>query len=647
MKLILGSRISNWSAVLAPPSLFFVAYVASLFFLGFNIEILSVSLIFLVVIVFWGLSDCHRTGLVIPSTGLVIYVLLYWGWQAVALLWSPVPFVSTTMFWWMSSLPLAFWLYLLLPSNRRWSWFAIPILLSGLGLVFTGAYQLLVAGKTPDSLFLDVNIHAALLNLIALPTCGYFLVLLSNPQADNRFKMLMGLSFFILTYGILLTRSRGGILSFLICAGVLLVMALRRVSWKIAVVPASLIVISYLFADLSWAGALTERAKTLSDIHAAGAGRFSIWRQSWLLLQQSPFWGAGLGIYSLLWPPYREPQDGSAGYFVHNDYLQVWIEAGLPGLFLFLALLGSALWAGIRALGNSRLPRATHLEIIGLGMGLTAIALHSLVQYNFYVVPILLLYGLGLARLQELWMAHAIGKPKVWQIQPARYFSADGYRLIIFFLALLPLGYLASIGISAHQSARGVMLAEAGRTDEAEQALIIAHRFWPDADTPLFTRADLYRFMLMQSTNEGMTPRRKILFDTADELLAEAERLNPLRPHTFTLRAELYRIISTFAGSLWREKIEQAYQHAIYIDPRFYEARYGYASYLLIQGDTQKAREILEAGMRYTYRDNDQIMLYFSLTADVLERAGASSSAEELWRRVESYKKLRAHPSDG
>ena len=574
-------------------------------------------------------------------------MLLYWGWQAVTLLWSPVPFVSTTMFWWMSSLPLAFWLYLLLPSNRRWFWFAVPILLSGLGLVFTGAYQLLVAGKTPDSLFLDVNIHAALLNLMALPACGYFLVLLSDPRAGNRSKILMGLSFFILAYGILLTRSRGGILSFLICAGILLVMALRRVSWKIVAIPASFIVISYLLADLSWTGALTERAKTLSDIHAAGAGRFSIWRQSWLLLQQSPFWGTGLGIYSLLWPPYREPQDGSAGYFVHNDYLQIWIEVGLPGLLLFLALLGSALWAGVRILGNTRLPRATYLETTGLGMGLAAVALHSLVQYNFYVVPILLLYGLGLARLQELWVTHAAGKPKVWQIQPARYFSADGYRLIMFLLALLPLGYLASIGISAYQSARGVMLAEAGRTDEAEQALIIAHRFWPDADAPLFTRADLYRFMLMQSTNEGMTPRRKVLFDTADELLAEAERRNPFRPHTFTLRAELYRMVPAFAGSPWREKIEQAYQHAIHLDPRFHEARYGYAGYLLIQGEVQKAREILEAGMQYTYRDNDQIMLYFSLTADVRERAGVSSGAEELRRRVESYRKSRARLSGG
>ena len=398
-----------------------------------------------------------------------------------------------------------------------------------------------MTGGTPDSLFLDVNIHAALLNLIALPACGYFMVLLAGPRSSNRTTMFMGLSFFILTYGILLTKSRGGILAFLVCAGILLFIAWRHVPRRVVAIAAGLIALAYLFADLSWAGGLTERAQTLADLREAGAGRFAIWRQSWLLLQeQSPFWGVGLGIYSLLWPPYRAPQDSSAGYFVHNDYLQIWIEAGLPGLLLFLMLLGGASWTMVRILGNARLPRAARLETIGLGMGLAAIALHSLVQYNFYVVPILLLCGLGLARLQELEMAHAVGKPKPWRIQPAKYFSVPRLSGGSYFWRRSCRWDISPPSAYRHISLRiGVMLAEAGRTDEAEQALIVAHRFWPDADAPLFMRADLYRFMLMQSTNEGMTPRRKVLFDTADELLGEAERRNPFRPHIFTLRAEL------------------------------------------------------------------------------------------------------------
>ena len=393
VKPVRASRDSGRLVTLAAPFLFIAAYVVSLFFLGFNIEVFSLSLIWPVAAVFWVLASRYESGLAVPGTGLAMSMLLYWGWQAVTLLWSPVPFVSTTMFWWLSALPLAFWLYLLLPRERHWPRYAIPILLSGLGLAFTGAYQLLIAGKTPDSLFLDVNTHAALLNLIALPACGYLLVLLSGSRAGNRSAMLMGLSFFILTYGILLTRSRGGTLSFLVCTGILLAMALRHVPRRIVVIPAGLIALAYLLADLSWAGGLTERAGTLSDIREAGAGRFVIWSQSWLMLfEHSPFRGIGLGIYSILWPPYRVPQDDSAGFFVHNDYLQIWIEAGLPGLLLFLALLGGALWTTVRILGNAHLPargpagdsRPRH------GAGRDRPAQSGPIQflYRFYSVPV-------------------------------------------------------------------------------------------------------------------------------------------------------------------------------------------------------------------------------------------------------------------
>lgn len=127
----------------------------------------------------------YRDGISIPRSTLVISLLLFWGWLAVTLLWTPVSFVSTTMFWWLSSLPLAFWLYMLLPARERvWRRFALFLLLVGLGGGFYGVYQHFVLGTPPRSLFLDINIHAALLNLIALSTCGYFL-LFQSPERQN------------------------------------------------------------------------------------------------------------------------------------------------------------------------------------------------------------------------------------------------------------------------------------------------------------------------------------------------------------------------------------------------------------------------------------------------------------------------------
>ena len=160
-------------------------------------------------------------------------------------------------------------------------------------------------------------------------------------------------------------------------------------------------------------------------------------------------------------------------------------------------------------------------------------------------------------------------------------------------------------------------------------------------------RADLYRLALAQSVGEGTAPRQRVLFDAADGLLGEAERRNPFRPHTFTLRAELYRLAPVFVGPSWREKIEQSYRQAIRLDPRFYQARYGYAGYLLSRGEDREALEILEAGMHHVYRDNDQTLPYLILTADLRERMGDTGGAGELHLRIDGYRKSREHLPGG
>ena len=126
-----------------------------------------------VAIVLW---RAHGETIRVPRSALTVSLTLFWLWLAVTLLWTPVSFVSTTMFWWLSALPLGFWLYTLQPARTRaWPWLAGLSLLVGHGLVLTGAFQRLVKDATPQSAFLDVNIQAAVLMLMALPAGGYML----------------------------------------------------------------------------------------------------------------------------------------------------------------------------------------------------------------------------------------------------------------------------------------------------------------------------------------------------------------------------------------------------------------------------------------------------------------------------------------
>lgn len=582
------------------PILAVAALTASLFFIGTNIVVFSITLGLLIVAMAIVLWRAHGEAINVPRSALTVSLTLFWLWLGATLLWTPVAFVSTTMFWWLSVLPLGFWLYTLQPARTRaWPWLAGLSLLVGYGLVLTGAFQHLVRGETPQSAFLDVNIQAAMLMLMALPAGGYMLRTGTARRRDSRIIVLLGFSFLFLVYGLMLTRSRGGILAFFVGTAALFVMTARHVPRKWFAIYAGLAALAFLLADISWGGALVGRmADTFQDIHHASTGRLVIWRESWrLLFEQSPLWGIGLGLYSLVWPPYRAPEDASGGYFVHNDYLQIWIETGLPGLLLLLAVLTSAAWAVWRTLRRGDLPAAARIEIAGLSAGLLAIAAHSFVQYNFYVIPTLLLCGFLLARLQELATPPRGTAPRPWRWRPDKHLGVAGYRLIVLALALFPLGYFASLGVSAYQLSRGNTLVAQNLFDEADRAFVAAQRFWPDSDAPLIARAGLYRAVLARG---GMdVEQQRALFQSGEALLTQAERLNPLRPDIFALRAEFYRQAPLLAGPAWDTRAVENYRHALILNPRYRRARFGYAQFLFDQNRKQEAKNIIEDGARY------------------------------------------------
>ncbi|UUZ86673.1 O-antigen ligase family protein [Paenibacillus sp. P26] len=64
-------------------------------------------------------------------------------------------------------------------------------------------------------------------------------------------------------------------------------------------------------------------------------------------------WGRGGGGWSMLLPHYRS-QDYYVKY-VHNHYLQILLDTGLPGFILFSAILGifaTAVWKSRKLFGN-------------------------------------------------------------------------------------------------------------------------------------------------------------------------------------------------------------------------------------------------------------------------------------------------------
>lgn len=636
------SHIDTWLIV--------AAFAVALFFLGHNILIFSIAYALLLV---WLVRIAWRAydgGFSIPRTGLGVWLTLYWVWLGITLLWSPVPFVSKVTFWWMSAFPLAFWLFTIAPNqDRLWSYGVRIMVIVGLILGSVALYQVLIIGVVPRGPFVYQNLYAALLSLFALPIAAYIFNL--QLKAGRRWKVaLLSLVFFVLVFAIAAAKSRGAILSFGVGLGLLLIVAWPHTGRRRMALIGALVVAGFALANLTLGGDVAGRLQTLSDPQAAGTPRFLIWSRSWQMVEDHPWGGIGLGLYPLLWPAYRHPLDTTGGYFAHNDYLHLWIEAGLPALILFLNLLGLAAWRVGRSLLNRSTAPAKKIEIAGLGAALLAVATHSFLDFNFYVLSTLILFGLILARLQTLTNEK---KPAVLMLRPARHFGRGAYKTLSLLLVLFPLLYFIAIGIASYETDRSIKLAQQGFLNVADRALARAARLWPDADSILMTRGDLYRHILTLIP-ASRPEERKIIFQKAAQMLDRAAALDPLRPEIFMVRAELYRQNPLLAGSDWRAKAEQDYQHALRVNPRYYHARVAYARLLLASGSGTHAREVLEAGLHHRYFDSEQILPYYAMTAKLRAQAGDKEGTEEMNRKIQDVltisaqqRRLAATPAPG
>lgn len=185
-------------------------------------------------------------------------------------------------------------------------------------------------------------------------------------------------------------RSWGGLVSLLAALATLLAVNRRAgaVSRVMAVTftLAGVVAVAILF---DWPGSdlLIDRIPVpirdgINEAQASVRGRCEVWRSCGEMFLGSPLAGIGMGAFGQVRPVVE--QNMGLIHFAHNDYAQLLAEAGLAGILVSLTAAGYALrrmhanW--VEAAGTSDRGLA-----IGLFGAITAIAVHSLVDYNLRV----------------------------------------------------------------------------------------------------------------------------------------------------------------------------------------------------------------------------------------------------------------------
>ncbi len=172
------------------------------------------------------------------------------------------------------------------------------------------------------------------------------------------------------------TVSKGSyaVLFMTISLGVLVSIRNRKAAWGI--IGALLLLAAALFA-VGYGRAAVEKAKL------TGGARLDYWRAAWKIGRDHPVLGTGPGTFGRMYVQYKRPEDEDTK-LVHNNYLQMWCDSGLPGFIAFALWLPGTLWLWVRRWRVVPIEQRVVPTVVWCAC--VAFAIHSLMDFELYMV---------------------------------------------------------------------------------------------------------------------------------------------------------------------------------------------------------------------------------------------------------------------
>ena len=199
---------------------------------------------------------------------------------------------------------------------------------------------------------------------------------------------LLLLAIFVMIAALLLSGSRGGIISFSFGMIVLLLLAYNRrllrkwVTIVFIFVPLSIVITFSINPDL-----VQKRLPTLRALESDSSFqvRWELWRSAVHIFQDYPLTGSGSGTFKHLNPRYRTFRTKLFHFhYAENDYVQLLAETGILGVSL-MVLLTITFFYHLLSLWRRRRSRwATALGAGGIS-ALCSILIHSWGDFNLHI----------------------------------------------------------------------------------------------------------------------------------------------------------------------------------------------------------------------------------------------------------------------
>lgn len=348
--------------------------------------------------------------------------------------WSLAPFLTLRSFWlWLACVTLVFVGAHIAASGRRVEQLSLLFFLVGIGFGLYGMAQWLLGlqelfGADPTTAHLRAsgsfgnrNHYAAFMEMLLFCGLGWLgmrhvgfstklgrrrgrAFLFGTEEAGAKLFFL-GLGVVVLSLGLIFSLSRSGITFALVGCGIFMLLRplpktagaidvpnhsrdrARRFSKERRRIHGLAALALAVVGMAAWIGLdpVVHRFKLLPDEWEAEQHRLEVWSDSLEALPDFALTGSGLSTYRYVFPIYRSFGGRRFYSWAHNDYLQLLIELGVPGLLLLLWIM-FAVWrrsAGVRSTLQDD-PALLHLHA-GYLTAAAAIALHSFTDFSLHL----------------------------------------------------------------------------------------------------------------------------------------------------------------------------------------------------------------------------------------------------------------------
>jgi O-antigen ligase len=191
---------------------------------------------------------------------------------------------------------------------------------------------------------------------------------------------------------LVLSASRGGIISFIVQMVILfLLLLVRRAPAKYVMAGGVVIVCAVGAVSSIGVRPVLTRFAGIQNLEVSAGKRTAMMRDTFRLFLDHPVLGTGLGTLEMVYPPYDSLYDGKVVNHSHNDYLEALAETGIVGglcCLWFLVVLFRSSFEGMATLGRSF---GSALNLSGL-VACCGILVHSLVDFNLHIPANALLF---------------------------------------------------------------------------------------------------------------------------------------------------------------------------------------------------------------------------------------------------------------